>query len=288
MSGRGGGRSTAERPFPQLLGGGGAVVAAHGRFAARARSRRRRAVGAWLVVVLCLLAAGWILLASPWGTVQRVEVAGTGRVDPAEVRALVAEEVGGPLVLVRTGSLEQRVRTLRLVAGARVLRVWPGLLRVEVRERQPVAALPAQAGARPAGIAAGSGYRLVDRDGVEVDVVPKPPARLPVLEVDLVGAGPAAVRSALDSLAVLPPDLRAGIRQVGAASGDGVWFALDGGDRVAWGDAGQVELKVAALEALRRQTARERAAMRRKGNITLSKRPVTFDVSAPRAPSVQR
>jgi cell division protein FtsQ len=269
-------RSTAERSFPQLLGDG-SVVAAADRFGALARARRRRLLGGLAVAVLCLLAAGWILTASPWGTVRRVQVTGVDRIDPAQVRALATEELGRPLLLVRTGAVETRVRTLRLVADVSVEQVWPGTLRIVVRERQPVAALPA-----------GGGFRLVDRDGVEVVTVGSAPSSVPVVQVDLVTAGPAAVRSALDSLGVLPPALRAQLREVGAASGDGVWFRLDDGDTVVWGDAGQVDLKVAALDALRRQAVRERAAMRKKGNIQLSKRPVTFDVSAPRAPSVQR
>lgn len=279
MSGRGG--RTVDSPFPSLLRSEGDVVVAQDRFGARARARRRKVVGAWVVVVLCLLAAGWTLLASPWGTVQRVEVTGVRRVSADEVRAVVAPQVGKPLYLVRTGSVEDRVRALRLVADAQVSQVWPGTLRVVVRERTPVAALPRSGGG-------GRGFSLVDRDGVEVDVVPDAPPSVPVVEVDLVTAGPRAVRSALDSLGVLPPTLRVQIRRVGAASGDGVWFRLEDGDSVVWGDASATATKVTALEALRRQTERERASMRKKGNVALSKRPVTFDVSAPMAPSVQR
>lgn len=271
MSGR-----TSERSFPQLVGDG-SVVVAQDRFGARRRAHRRKVLGAWAVGVLLLLAAGWILLASPWGTVQEVTVTGTRRTDAGQVRALAAPETGRPLVLVRTADLAARVRTLPLVAAARVERVWPGGLRVVVTERQPVAALPK-----------GGRYSLVDRDGVEVDLVDTAPEALPVVQVDLVTAGATAVTSALDSLALLPASLRAQIRQVGAASGDGVWFRLADGDQVVWGDASQLDLKVAALDALRRQAVRERAAQRKKGFVALSKKPVTFDVSAPRAPSVQR
>jgi cell division protein FtsQ len=277
MSGRGGGRTSVDHPFPTP--GRGAVVPSAGRFVARARSRRRKAIAAWVVAVLLVVAAGWLLLVSPWATVRAVEVTGTDRIDPAQVRALVDGELGRPLVLVDTGAVAGRVEALRLVAHARVGRQWPGGLRVEVTERRPVAALPALTG---------SAYRLVDRDGVQVEVVAVPPATVPVVEVDLVTAGAPAVRSALDSLAVMPAGLRAEVRRIGAASGDGVWFALEGGDRVVWGDAGDAALKTAALEALRRETARERKAMVRKGNRAAARRPVMFDVSAPRAPSVQR
>ena len=267
---------TTERSFPQLVGDD-SVVVAQDRFGARRRARRRKVLGAWAVGVLLVLAAGWILLASPWGTVRDVTVAGTRRTDAGQVRALAGPEVGRPLVLVRTGDLAERVRALPLVAAARVARVWPGGLRVVVTERQPVAAVP-KAGR----------FSLVDRDGVEVAVVDAAPEALPVVQVDLVTAGAAAVNSALDSLALLPATLRGEIRQVGAASGDGVWFRLADGDQVVWGDASQLGLKVSALDALRRQAVRERAAQRRKGFVALSKKPVTFDVSAPRAPSVQR
>ena len=267
---------TSERSFPQLVGDD-SVVVAQDRFGARRRAQRRKVLGVWAVVVLLLLAAGWILLASPWGTVRSVTVTGTARTDAGQVRALAAPELGRPLVLVRTGDLAERVGTLPLVASARVERVWPGGLRVVVTERQPVAALPKD-----------GRFSLVDRDGVEVALVAAAPASLPVVQVDLVTAGAAAVRSALDSLALLPAPLRREIRQVGAASGDGVWFRLADGDQVVWGDASQLDLKVAALDALRRQTGRERAAQRKKGFVALSRKPVTFDVSAPGAPSVQR
>lgn len=271
MSGR-----TSERSFPQLVGDD-SVVVAQDRFGARRRAHRRRVLGAWAVVLLLLLAAGWILLASPWGTVRKVAVTGTQRTDVAQVRALAAPEVGRPLVLVRTGDLARRVGTLPLVASARVERVWPGGLRVVVTERQPVAALPKD-----------GRFSLVDRDGVEVALVDAAPPTLPVVQVDLLVAGAPAVRSALDSLALLPAALRREIRQVGAASGDGVWFRLADGDQVVWGDASRLDLKVSALDALRRQTGRERAVQRKKGFVALSRKPVTFDVSAPGAPSVQR
>jgi len=277
MSGRAGGRTTVDHAFPAPQRGG-AVVPSAGRFVARARSRRRKAIAGWAAAVLLGVAAGWALLASPWGTVQAVDVSGTRRIDAAEVDALVAGEVGRPLLLVDTEALAGRVEALRLVADARVVRHWPGGLRVEVAERHPVAALPAT----------GGGFRLVDRDGVEVEVVRAAPKTVPVVEVNLVTAGAPAVRSALDSLAVMPAGLRGEVRRIGAASGDGVWFALADGDKVVWGDAGESSLKAAALDALRRQSARERKAMTAKGNHAAARRPVTFDVSAPRAPSVQR
>lgn len=269
------GRGTLDLPFP--LDGGGAVVGSADRFAARARARRRRVWTAWLLAAASVVVAGWVLLVSPWGTVRTVEVTGTDRIPAQDVHALVDPQTGRPLLLVDPGALEQQVRSLRLVADVRVSRAWPGALHVDVRERQPVAALPAE-----------GGLSLVDREGVEVEVVARAPRTLPVVEVDLVTAGPQAVRSALDSLAVMPADLRAQVRRIGAASGDGVWFRLADGDTVVWGDASQPALKVAALDALRRQTARERRTLASDGNPTLAERPVTFDVSAPKAPSVQR
>ena len=72
------------------------------RFAARVRARRRRRA-ALIVVVLAALALGvWGALASPWATVQRVEVTGTGRVDAAAVRDTAATEVGYPPLLARS------------------------------------------------------------------------------------------------------------------------------------------------------------------------------------------
>lgn len=276
MTTRGRGRATLDAPFP--LDPGGAVVGAAGRFAARARARRRRMLTAWLLAVACVGVGGWVLLVSPWGTVRTVTVTGTDRIPAEQVHALADPQAGRPLVLVDTGALAAQVRSLRLVADARVSRVWPGGLRVAVTERRPVAALPA----------AGGRYTLVDREGVQVEVAARAPRDVPVVEVDLVTAGPRAVRSALDSLAVMPAAVRGQVREVGAASGDGVWFRLAGGDTVVWGDAGEAGLKGAALVALQRQTERERREAAAAGDAAAARRPVTFDVSAPRAPSVQR
>jgi cell division protein FtsQ len=136
------------------------------------------------------------------------------------------------------------VGTERLIRSVRVRRTWPSTIRVEVVEREPVAALPAD-----------SGLSLVDRDGVEIEKVAVKPAGLPRLEV---ARGPDAVpalRGSLDVLRGLPVGVSRRLLAIGAQSPDGIWLKLrdskvPGGVLVKWGDSSQTPRKAKVLTAL--------------------------------------
>lgn len=227
------------------------------RFAARVRARRR---SRWLLGsggVLLASGLAWTALGSPWLRVQQVEVTGLHRVPMSLVAEAVGAERGRPLLLLRSGTVAGTVRRDPRVADVEVHRVWPDAVRIEVRERVPIAAVPAP-----------SGVRLVDADGREIAVESRPPDGLPLVQVDLMRAGAGALRSAVAVTADLPADLRALVRTVGADSQDGVWLRLDGGVTVQWGDAGQNALKADVLRRL------------------LPHKAVSYDVSAPAAPAV--
>jgi cell division protein FtsQ len=234
------------------------------RFAAKVRRRRLRRIG---IVLLVLLLVGGVVgfgLLSPWATVRRIEVRGTSRISIASVQELLGDQYGRPLLLVDTGRLATRVSGLRLAAAATVRRSWPSTLTVTVTERQAVAAVPA-----PAGV------RLVDREGVEVTTAARPPAGLPLVQVDLAKAGPASLAAALDVLTALPPSLSAQVKAIGADSPDGVWLSLADGSRVRWGSAGRSADKVTVLARLQATTRGAAGARSR-----------LYDVSAPDAPAV--
>jgi cell division protein FtsQ len=242
------------------------------RFAARVRSRRRRRVLIGLAVAALLAGAAWVLLVSPWATVRRVEVAGLHRVDAVAVQVAARPELGRPLLLADTDRVAAQVGRQPLVAEVEVSRHWPSTLRVMVRERNPVAAVPGP-----------NGVRLVDVDGVVVDLAVLPPPNLPLVEVD-VGTTPAAdpsenparspmpgaaaLRACLAVLEGIPAGLRAQVDQIGADGPESVWLVLDDRSRVQWGGAEQTRLKAEVLKALRRQHA------------------ARYDVSAPDAPAV--
>ncbi len=237
------------------------------RFAARARRRRwRRAVGVGLAL-LALLAAGLGAFWSPWARVERITVTGTSRVPRAEVFAAAGSQLGEPLLVADTAAVARRVRALRLVAAVQVSRRWPSTLVVTVTERQPVAAVPSAAG-----------VDLVDSDGVVVTTARTAPAQLPLVQVDLAGRGPQALRAALQVRAQLPADLQGRLRGLGAGTVDSVWFTLADGSRVLWGSADDPQTKVAALRAL---LAAPPPAGARAGH-----RP-EYDVSAPQDPAVR-
>ncbi len=210
------------------------------RFAARVRRRRHRRWGSAAGVLALLALLGWVLLGSPWLRVTQVQVSGVSRIPTAEVLAAAAGQRGRPILLADTSAVAAQVRQDRRAVRVTVTRSWPSTLVVDVTERVPVAAVPS-----------GAAFRLVDVDGVTVqDGVPRP-SDLPVLQVDLVTAGPKALSAALAVGQSLPQDLRSAVRQIGATSVDDVWLTLRSGAKVTWGDAGRTAEKVTVLQALR-------------------------------------
>ena len=219
------------------------------------------------VLTVALLAVGaWLPLGSPWLRVRQVDVAGLERLSRSEVDTITAPELGSPLVLAPTETLARRIRALQVVKEVRVLRVLPSTLRVEIVERQPVAALPS-----------GRTYRLVDAEGVVVDEQQQVVAGIPVLHVDLETAGVDAMTAALVVVRELPPDLLRQVRHLGATSADHVWLRLTDGSRVVWGDRSETRRKAEVLGGLRKA---HRTPARSSG------RSWVYDVSAPNAPAV--
>lgn len=262
VRGRTSGRTVTRADRHAARGGSIVSTASAARFAARVRRRRLRRFAVVLGVLLALGGLAGAVLFSPWTTVQRIRVSGTQRVPEASVQALLADQRGRALLLVDPDALAARIMALPLVAGASVHRAWPAGLTVVVRERQAVAAVPA-----------GSGVRLVDRDGVEVATATRAPAGLPVVQVDLTKAAPGSLGAVLDVLAGLPPTLRRQVRAIGAATPDGVWLELTDGSRVRWGAAVDTGRKAVVLARLRTVPGADGGGTR-------------YDVSAPDAPAV--
>jgi cell division protein FtsQ len=222
------------------------VVPAAPRREARARAarsaRRRRLLrhtGNALVVLLPLLALAWVLLASDWLGVDRVEVTGTSRLESAEVVRVAAVQPGTPLARVDTAAVEARIGTLAPVAEVAVRRSWPGTLTVQVRERVPAA-----------GVLRDGGVSLVDATGVVFGTEPALPEGVVRLQVAAPGPADPATRAALDVHAVLPAELRGRVRIVRADSPSAVVLQLEDGREVVWGRPGQSATKAAAVLAL--------------------------------------
>jgi cell division protein FtsQ len=235
------------------------VVPAQDRLDERAAQERAHSRRGWLRRLLVALAvlvlgagAGWVLLVSTWLAVDEVTVVGTSRLSADEVARAADVRVGVPLARLDLSAVEDRVRALAPVAEVSAVRSWPGTVLLEVSERVPVAAHVGR-----------DGVRLLDATGVAFATVPEVPAGLLRVDVDRPARGDAATTAALRVAADLPPDLRARVAGVGAASSSTVTLALVDGRTVVWGSPGDTPTKAAAVLAM------------------LPMEGTTFDVSAP-------
>ncbi len=231
-----------------------------GRLAERGRARRRTRLTVTLSVtaLLALLGvAGWLLLGTGVLGVHDVEVTGTSRLDPAEVRSVAAIESGIPLARLDTGAVADRLRRLPVVRTVDVERSWPRGVTIRVQERTPAAVQ-----------ARGQAFALVDREGVEFAQVQRRPAGLPLVSAP-VDAGPPALRAALDVLDQLTGPVRDQVRQVRAATAEQVELRLTRGRTVLWGSPERGARKAAVLAVLISRTAQ------------------VYDVSAPDSPTTR-
>ncbi|MCA1721920.1 MAG: FtsQ-type POTRA domain-containing protein [Actinobacteria bacterium] len=228
------------------------VVPAAPRLSAKAElakaARRRRIamrVGIGVAAVVPVALLGWLLLSSPLLAVRKVSVTGTTVLTPTQVRAAADVSTGTPLARVDTDAVVRRVRALRPVAQVRVRRGWPGTLRVQVRERTPVA-----------GLIDKTGVTLVDGSGVPYAPANALPPGTVRLQVPTPGATDPTTRAALRVLADLPPNLRTPLRIVRAASPSSVTLVLRDGRQVLWGGVGDTTAKAQAATALLRMPGR--------------------------------
>ncbi|MDM8085836.1 cell division protein FtsQ/DivIB [Cellulomonas cellasea] len=242
------------------------------RFAERARARRKLARRDVLVAVGTVVGVGalaWLLLWSPVLRLDqaKVTVSGAGTVVAVDqVRAVVAERGTTPLTRLDTVGLREDVLDVPGVREAQVSRAWPRGLHIELVSREPVAAVPEEAGAAPDG--GEPGFALVDMDGVQVGRVEAAPEGLPVVQVPV--GQPRTLEAVLTVLEALPVELLAEVAEVSATSQDTVTMALRDGARVDWGSGQDTSLKIAVLSALRSAPESAGASV--------------FDVSAPTLP----
>jgi cell division protein FtsQ len=188
--------------------------------------------------------AAWLVFFSPVLGVRSIDIVGNLTV-PAE---RIEKEAGvpdlHPLATVDLAGVETRVLRIRQLASAKVDRVWPGTLRIEVVEREPVAAVPA-----------GGKAALIDKEGVVIEIRDVAPPGLPILRVDRPAAGDPATVAALKVIQSLPDDLAAKVRVVRASTPEGVSLELSDGRSVVWGGADRGEDKARILTSLLRRKA---------------------------------
>lgn len=214
--------------------------------AARVARRRHRLRNTGRIVLAAVPVAGlaWVLLASSWLAVDRIEVVGEARVTAAQVEQAAAVANGTPLATVDTDAVQARLSRLPAIASTRVTRSWPGTLRVALTERVPAA-----------GIVTTGEVRLVDAAGVVFATERALPTGVVRLQVSSPGPRDAATLASLQVLRDLPSVLRDRIRIVRAATPTQVVLLTADGKQVVWGSPGTLAEtfdKAAAAVALLR------------------------------------
>ncbi|WP_316667889.1 FtsQ-type POTRA domain-containing protein [uncultured Propionibacterium sp.] len=224
----------------------------------RARARRRnRRIAVTTAGVLVVAVLVWLVGFSPVFVVRDVEVTGLTRTSPDDVKAAAAVPSETPLARLDGDAIADRVEQLATIAGARIVRSWPGTVRIEVTERTAVYQI-AQADA----------YGQVDSEGVvfatSTDRAAAPVAVLADADDQDLRADVATATSAL------PQDLRDRLTSVNAGSVDSISFLIDGAITIFWGSAEQSDEKASVIGVLWSQG----------GDYT------NYDVSAPSRPAV--
>lgn len=220
---------------------------------ATVRSDRRRARFTrtlWAVGIVALVLALVLVERSSLVALAEVQVAGTERLEPDEVREASGLTLGTSTLRLQLGQVGPRLEgALPLVRTAEARRLDPLTVVLEVTEREPALVVEGE-GER----------RYLDRDGVLIDEVgpdEEPPAALPVVE--LPGPPPAVgatseddptLDNALAAWAGLSGSLRAEVVRYRAAGPDELTLELATGTEVRFGRAVRVDEKVRALGAV--------------------------------------
>ncbi|WP_332909209.1 cell division protein FtsQ/DivIB [Nocardia asteroides] len=205
--------------------------------------------------VAVLVTAVAVAYFTPVFAVRTVRVDGAAAVPEDQVRAALGVPEGRSMLRIDTTAMAARVASIPKISTARVQRVFPGTVRVTVRERTPVLWFTGQGGAH-----------LVDAESVEYAVEPAPPG---VPELAAAGAAPAIRRVAVTVLTALPPALTAEVAKVEARTASDIVLTLRDGRTVLWGGADDAARKAAVVGPL----------LTRDGTI--------FDVSSPNLVTVR-
>jgi len=199
--------------------------------------RRRRLVA--LALLVALLAGGWLWLRdASFVRVREVVVTGLSSSEEPRIRAaLRAAALDMTTLHVREDVLRDAVAAHPSVAGLEVDAEPPHRLRIEVRERRPVATL--ESGAQRV---AATGAGLLLRDV-------RPPESLPRVPVRAVPPGERVTDrralAALEVAAAAPAPLRTRVRRIGAGP-RGLTLELRAGPALVFGSEGRARAKWAA------------------------------------------
>jgi cell division protein FtsQ len=227
-----------DRAAGPAAAGGPEPASSAGSAAARRAGRWKAAFVAALVLGVFGTAA-WVLFGSRVLVVRHVEVTGTRIVPQSRIVAATGVRLGGSMIHLDTAAVADRVAAIPQVESVRVARHWPATLRIDVRERRPVAVA-----------VRGRRYYEIDRFGVTVLATPVRPRGL----VDLVVAAPGprdpATTAALGVWSRLPDEFRRRVSAVEATDPEAVTLRLRSGVSVVWGSPERTAEKARLVEAL--------------------------------------
>ncbi|WP_417511269.1 FtsQ-type POTRA domain-containing protein [Microbacterium sp.] len=200
------------------------------------RSRRRRII--WLSVLgaLIVLVGGSAIAAySPLFAVERINVVGASTIDPAQIQAALADQIGTPLALVDESDVKAALMAYPLIESYALGAKPPHDLTVRIVERTPIGVIESDAG-----------YTLVDAAGVALSTTAQVPEGQPILRVE-----PGVESDAFESVGLvirsLPADVRGSLVEASASTLDDVSLKLSSGLTVFWGSAEKSVEKARAL-----------------------------------------
>lgn len=219
-----------------------------GAISRRLRGRRARVVGivagGGVVVVVALAVLG----SSLFGVrTEDVRVTGNVYTDPARLAEIIDAVVGTPVVLVDTVDMEREIAEIPWVDDVTVRTDLPNGLRIDIRERRPVASFPASDGL----------FRVLDPEGRVLDVIAGWPFEYLLIIVaddvvlsagEFAPPGPAAAARLAD---IVTGSVRDRVAQIEVdAAGDDLRLVLDDSTVVRLGAARELFPKLVRLETV--------------------------------------
>jgi cell division protein FtsQ len=220
----------------------------------RIRARRiavRRSVGLrrlrWVVVVgivFGLLAVLAVLFASPLFSVRTVSITGARYTDPAALQRVVDSLEGEPILVVDLDRARERIKAIPWVEDATVHMDFPDTVRIQISERQPVAAFQGTDG----------WYRVIDDTGWVIAVLQGQPADYLLVAGDgpNTEAGQSAggvYRAAAELLVSAPDELRPLVAGLAVSPSGELAMGLTSGTVVNFGEPVQLRSKLVSVVA---------------------------------------
>lgn len=187
----------------------------------------------------------YLFLHSPFFAVHQVEVRGASLLSPQEVIALSGITPGESLLRIDGERIRRRLEEDPRIGAARVRRIPPDRLVLEVDERVPVALLPYA-----------DGFLFVDEAGRLIAADRRSRPGLPVVTgvpLDRVGLHlppPEHLVVAADVAALMPPGLRAVAAEINASNPDDLLLLTADGLPIFLGEPVELERKLAVAESL--------------------------------------